>query len=91
MATRAEQASSKEDMGPWDRFQAWVSTLNTPPVFTLADKDIVSALMMRTLLAKWREAAEAEQRGTVDEGDVPAGWDNDTLLAEMRASMRGGD
>lgn len=91
MATQAEQASSKDNMRPWDEFQAWLTGLRTPPVFTLADTDMVSRLMAATLTARWREAAAAEQSGVVDEGDVPAGWDNAALLAEMQASMRGGD
>lgn len=94
MATQAEQASTKNDPGPWEEFEAWANNLRTPPVFTLADTDTVCEAMMAKLRAEFRAAVTAEQwlTPTADGGDsdVPFGWDSDTLLLEMAASDRAG-
>lgn len=95
MATQAEDASTKDDPSPWEEFKDWHRTLRTPPWFTLADRDIVTDTMAAKLCAEFRIAVAWEQWHAVpatapaDDG-APAGWDSDTLLAEMVASDRAG-
>lgn len=95
LATLAEQhdiLARKNEEVP--KFQQWTETLDHPPVDRLSDRRAVGEVLQRALLGYLRDerqVIEVYQAGTgqaaVDD-DVPAGWDDATLLAEMQASRR---
>lgn len=83
-------------MEPWERFAAWQQALGMPPTYNLTDRAAVTEQLGRLSVATFTAAAEKALRGddgttaAAVEEDVPPGWENDTLLAQMQQVVRSG-
>lgn len=74
--------------------RTWVDELNNPPRINLSDGTGFRRLLTEWMADKYGKSIEAyESRRTAvadDEGiAVPDGWDNASLLEEMKRSMLG--
>lgn len=70
--------------------RAWIETLTLPPVSGISDL-AASARVIGVFMADTVTRASAAHRGGVtavaDDEGVPQGWDNASLLVEMKRSM----
>lgn len=87
-------AESSEDAKLRTRFTAWLADLHAPPAVDLVrDVDRVEDAVWHALLEHWEQISQLHAAGqsAVDEtDDAPEGWDNSTLLAEMRRAYAAG-
>lgn len=72
------------------KMESWLNHLNDPPLLDLGNRQQVAEVVGVFIAATFDAAVEAHRSGITSaaepEDDVPPGWDNASLLAQMKQS-----